>query len=223
MGLWQGALVAALAVGAFVGGLILFAAFAYRRKGNELPRQVKYNIPMEVLYTAVPVVIVAYLFYFTAITENVETKLSAKPQLTIGVVGFQWSWQFNYPADGLQVTGRPGQIPQLVVPTDTRIRFVETSPDVAHSWWVIPFLFKRDVIPGRENQFEVTITKEGVFDGKCAEFCGENHDRMLFSLRAVSPAKYREFVAHAKQVAQSDNPGQYSLTAASATTTGSNE
>lgn len=207
---WQGAVIAALAVAFFVGGLIVFAAIAFRAKGNQLPRQVKYNMPMEVVYTLVPFVMIGYLFYFTAVDENYENKLSPHPQMVIGVVGFQWSWQFNYAYDasygstGLQVTGRPGQPPQLVLPTDTTIRFVLTSPDVIHSFWVVPFLFKRDVIPGRTNQFEVTIIKTGLFRGRCAEYCGVDHDRMLFSLRALTPQQFRTFVASAKK-AQSAN------------------
>lgn len=199
LGLWQGSLVAGLAVGGFVLFLIVFAALAYRAKGDRLPRQVKYNVPLEIAYTVVPVVIVAYLFYFTAVTENFENKLTKNPDVTIGVVGFQWNWQFNYVNEKLQVTGRPGEIPQLVIPTNRTIRFVETSPDVIHSFWVIPFLFKRDVVPGRHNEFEVTVTKTGVFDGKCAEYCGADHDRMLFSVRAVTPAQYDAFVKTAQQ------------------------
>ena len=199
LGLWQGTVIASLAVGGFVLFLIVYAAFAFRRTGDQLPRQVKYNIPMEVAYTIVPLVIVSYLFYFTAITENFENRLSKNPDVVIGVVGFQWSWQFNYVKEGLQVTGRPGQIPQLVIPTNRTIRFVETSPDVIHSFWVVPFLFKRDVVPGRHNEFEVTVTKTGVFDGKCAEYCGTNHDRMLFSVKAVTPQQYDQFVKNAQQ------------------------
>ncbi|HVB28087.1 MAG TPA: cytochrome c oxidase subunit II, partial [Mycobacteriales bacterium] len=128
--LWQGSLIAALAVGGFVLGLIVWACFRFRARGDQLPRQVRYNLPVEVLYTVIPVVIVAVLFYFTAIDEDTVDKLSAHPDLRVEVIGFQWSWQFNYPAQGLQITGRPGQPPQLVLPVGETIQFTEVSLDV---------------------------------------------------------------------------------------------
>jgi cytochrome c oxidase subunit 2 len=207
LGVWRGSMITAACVGVFVIGLILASCVFYRRRtGNELPRQVRYNLPIEVLYTLVPIVIVAVLFYFTALRENDEDKFSQKPFLNVQVVGFQWSWQFNYLDNGVSVTGRPGQYPQLVVPTNEPIRFYETSPDVIHAFWVIPFLFKRDVVPGRTNSFEVTVTHPGVFQGKCTELCGIDHDRMLFTVRAVSLTKYQQWLAGAKtQAANGSN------------------
>lgn len=213
LGLWQGTLITSLCVGAFVIGLILFSAVAFRRRGDTLPRQVRYNLPIEFLYTLVPMLMIAILFYFTAIRENDENALSAHPDVTIGVVGFQWAWQFNYLDRNAQiaVTGRPGQYPQLVLPVGKTIRFYETSPDVVHSFWVIPFLFKRDVIPGRVNSFEVTITHTGVFQGKCTELCGVGHDRMLFTVRAVSPADYQTWLTRTKAIAASGTNQMYNV------------
>jgi cytochrome c oxidase subunit 2 len=171
---------------------------------------VRYNLPIEVLYTLIPVVIVSVLFYFTAIREN-DMDNFKDVKLNVGVVGFQWSWQFNYLNDGLSVTGRPGEPPQLVVPVGEHIRFYETSPDVIHAWWVIPFLFKRDVIPGRVNSFAVTIDKPGLFQGKCTEYCGVDHDRMLFSVRAVDPATYQKWLADTKALAASGNDARFSV------------
>ena len=106
--LWLGSVAAAAVVGVFVWGLIFFAVVRYRKRGEELPRQVRYNLPVEVLYTVVPFVIIAVLFYYTAISENYVNKLTKDPKVTIGVVGFQWNWQFNYQDEKLQVTGAPG-------------------------------------------------------------------------------------------------------------------
>jgi cytochrome c oxidase subunit II len=202
---WQGSSIAALVVGVFVWGLILYAAFAFRRRSDELPRQVRYNLPIEILYTIVPVVIVAGLFYYTARDEITVNKLSAHPQTTIGVVGFRWNWTFNYlnvngKSTNLSITGHPGQPAQLVLPVNRSIRFVETSQDVIHSFWVPEFLFKRDVIPGRVNQFEVTIVKTGTFVGRCAELCGVDHDRMNFSIKVVPQAQFDQYIA-ARQAA----------------------
>ena len=195
--LWLGAMAGAVGVGVAVLGLIFFAIVRYRKNGEELPRQVRYNLPIEVLYTVVPFVIIAVLFFYTAVGENKINKLTKKPDVTIGVVGFQWNWQFNYVDAKVQVTGNPaqGQRAQLVLPVHKKIRFVETSPDVIHSFWVPKFLFKRDVIPGRVNQFEVTIRQEGTFIGRCAELCGEKHDRMDFRIKVVSPQEYDTFIA----------------------------
>jgi cytochrome c oxidase subunit 2 len=203
LGVWRGSMITAACVGVFVIGLILYSALVFRRRRpDELPRQVRYNLPIEVLYTVVPVVMVAILFYFTAIRENDEDKFSANPDLRIQVVGFQWAWQFNYLDDGLSITGRPGDYPQLVLPVGEKIRFYETSPDVIHAFWVIPFLFKRDVVPGHPNSFEITVNHTGTFAGKCTEYCGVDHDRMLFSVRAVTPDEYQSWLAQAKQEAQ---------------------
>jgi cytochrome c oxidase subunit 2 len=213
LGLWQGSLITSLCVGALVIGLIIYSAIFFRRRGDELPRQVRYNLPIEFLYTLVPMLMVAVLFYFTAIRENDEDAVTAHPDLTIGVVGFQWSWQFNYldPNAQIAVTGRPGQPPQLVLPVDKKIRFYETSPDVIHSFWVIPFLFKRDVVPGRVNSFELTVTHTGVFQGKCTELCGVDHDRMLFTVRAVTPAQFQTWLAQTKALAASGTDPMYSV------------
>jgi cytochrome c oxidase subunit II len=198
---WQGSVIAALVVGAFVWGLIFWCAIAYRKNSDELPRQVRYNLPIEILYTAVPLIIIGVLFYYTAVIENYEDKQTTHPGLTIGVIGYKWNWQFDYPSvngsKALQVNGREGEPPELVLPTDTTIRFVESSPDVIHSFWVPSFLFKRDVIPGRDNQFELTITKPGEYIGRCAELCGVDHDRMSFEVRVLSKADYATWYAKA--------------------------
>ena len=206
LGVWRGSLITAGFVGAFVIGLILWSCFAFRRRSDdEMPRQVRYNLPIEVLYTVVPVILVAVLFYFTAIRENDEDKFSAHPDVNINVVGFQWAWQFNYLDDGISITGRPGHYPQLVLPVGETVKFYETSPDVIHAFWVIPFLFKRDVVPGHENSFEVTLTHTGIFQGKCTEYCGVDHDRMLFTLNVMSKTDYASWLAKAKATAGADN------------------
>jgi cytochrome c oxidase subunit II len=202
LNLWEGSLLASAIVGGLVLGMIIFAAIAFRRRSpDQMPRQVRYNLPIEVLYTFLPLVIVSVLFYFTAIDENFEDKINDKPALQMGVVGFQWSWQFNYASHGVSVTGRPGQPPTLTLPVGEQVHFHLTSPDVIHSFWVIPFLFKRDVIPGHPNEFEVTIDKTGWFQGRCAEYCGIHHDRMLFRVHAVTKPQFQAWLATAQQQA----------------------
>jgi cytochrome c oxidase subunit II len=212
LGLWEGALLASLIVGGIMLVLIIGTAVLFRKRSeDQLPRQVRYNLPIEVLYTFIPIVVVLVLFYFTAIRESDEDKIRSGPHMNLGVVGFQWNWQFNYLDDGLSITGRPGQDPQLVVPVGKPIIFYETSPDVIHSFWVIPFLFKRDVIPGRVNEFELTVTQPGTFKGKCAEYCGLDHDRMLFTVKAMSMPKYQQWLANAKAAAQNGTNPEYTV------------
>jgi cytochrome c oxidase subunit 2 len=203
LNLWQGSSIAALAVGVFVWGLIFYAIIVFRKRTDELPRQIRYNLPVEVLYTLVPVVIISGLMWFTGRDEIQIDKLSDHPDVAVEVVGFRWQWQFRYihpgtPDDNgvpIEVTGRPGEPPVLVLPQNRTIRFAETSPDVIHSFWVPDFLFKRDVVPGRVNQFELSVTKTGTFIGRCAELCGADHDRMIFYVRVVPEDEYDRFIS----------------------------
>jgi cytochrome c oxidase subunit II len=191
--IWSGSVIAALAVGAGVWAMIFFASWKYRKRSDVLPRQVRYNLPVEILYTVVPFVIVGGLFYYTARDES-KLEEKPKPDMVVQVTGFRWNWQFSYVKQApngqlsyeAQVTGRPGQPAVLVLPTNRSILFRETSPDVIHSFWVVEFNFKRDVIPGRVNEFEISkITKTGTFVGRCAELCGVDHDRMNFIVKVV--------------------------------------
>lgn len=203
--LWLGSNVAAIAVGGFVWALIAFAGFRYRKRSDALPRQVRYNLPIEVLYTAVPFVVIAVLFYYTTLSQNVVNDLTPEEQggadVNITVVGFQWNWQFQHTDAGVQVTGAPdiNDPPVLVLPVGQRIRIVEESPDVIHSFFVPAFLFKRDVFPGNlKNTFELTINKPGEYIGRCAEYCGERHYAMNFAVRAVPPQEYARYIARLK-------------------------
>ncbi len=110
----------------------------------------------------------------------------------MGVVGYKWSWTFNYLEEQTYDVGTASELPVLYLPVDESVRFKLTSPDVIHSFWVIPFLMKMDVIPGRTNEFQVTPNQLGSFKGKCAELCGVSHSRMLFEVRVVTPEEYEQ-------------------------------
>jgi len=204
--LWIAAVIAALVVGFFVWGLIFWCVIRYRKRGDELPVQTRFNMPMEVLYTVTPVLIVAVLFYYTAVVQTTVEKQSRDPDQVVEVVAFKWNWQFNYRdgvgADARTVTSTLGTddvIPLLVLPTGEKIRFEETSRDLIHSFWVPDLLFKRDVFPGSiRNRFEVTLDREGRYVGRCAELCGSYHAFMQFELVVVSPERFDRFLA-AKQ------------------------
>jgi cytochrome c oxidase subunit 2 len=195
--LWHGAWLAAIIVGVIVWGLIGYASFAFRRRReDEIPVQTRYNLPIEILYTVAPIVMVLVFFFYTV---NVQNEVLAKsvddgkqPDHVVQVVGQQWSWTFNYvedPAlDGsttVHEVGTTADRPVLYLPIGESVQVKLTSPDVIHSFWVPAFLFKMDVVPGRVNTFEFTPTEKGTFKGRCAELCGVYHSRMLFDVAVV--------------------------------------
>jgi cytochrome c oxidase subunit II len=218
--LWQGAWIAALAVGAVVWGLILWAIIFYRKRGDRIPHQVRYNLPIEIMYTVIPFIMVGVLFYFTARDENKIDALSPTCTLPhcvrVDVTGFKWSWEFQYPqypvknsSDGVTEVGymwngqlgtaaNYGQLPLLEIPVGENVRFNLRSNDVVHSFWILPFDFKRDVVPGHPNHFEVTPTGTLYSGpdtiGRCSELCGLYHSRMLFRIKIVKPAQFKTWV-----------------------------
>jgi cytochrome c oxidase subunit II len=219
LSMWQGSWIAAWAVGIVVWGGILWAIIFHRKRGDHLPRQVRYNLPIEILYTVLPFIMVGVLFFFTARDENFIVTNPSDPDVRIHVIGDQWSWQFIYPQfrgkAGQLVTQtgetwRPGlpasQLPELVIPTHETVQFNLTSVDVVHAFWIVPFEFKRDVIPGYANRFTVTPTRTGTFIGRCSELCGVYHSRMLFRVRIVTPAQFRQWI-HAQQAKQIPSGG----------------
>jgi cytochrome c oxidase subunit II len=215
--LWNGAWIAALAVGVLVWGLILWCVVAYRRRKDDttLPVQLRYNVPMEILYTVVPVFMIAVLFYYTARDESALLDVKQDPDVVVNVVGKKWSWDFNYVNEDTfetgtqaELTGQPGvekDLPTLYLPVGKRVEFVLTARDVIHSFWVPAFLQKLDMIPGRVNRFQVTPTQTGDFRGKCAELCGTYHSQMLFNVKVVNQADYE---AHIADLRARGNTGQ---------------
>jgi cytochrome c oxidase subunit II len=194
--LWIGSWIAAGIVGVFVWGLILWAALRYRRRSDdEVPTQVRYNLPIEVLYTIAPIIVIAVLFFFTLETQN-KVLETVDNDHTVQVVGQQWSWTFDYlgePAVGgedVYDLGTPAQPPELWLVEGETVTFDLVSPDVIHSFWVPTFAMKLDVIPGRVNSFQVTPTRAGTFEGRCAELCGWQHSRMLFTVKVVDRAAF---------------------------------
>jgi cytochrome c oxidase subunit 2 len=208
--LWMGSWLAALIVGVLVWGLIGYACVKFRRRrDDEIPVQTRYNLPLEILYTVAPVIVVLVLFYFTVVTQNhtlAAASPSGKADHTVTVVGQQWSWTFNYDKDPaldgkttVFVAGTPAVRPTLVLPVNKSVEIKLRSSDVAHSFWVPAFLFKMDVIPGRDNHFSFTPTRKGSFVGRCAELCGTYHSRMLFNVKIVDAGQYASYLQSLKQ------------------------
>ena len=202
--LWQGAWIAAFIVGAFTAALILWAAFRYRVKRKalaggveKLPEQIKYHLPLEIVYTVVPFIIVAVLFYFTARDQSAITKISPAGVAVheIDVNAMQWAWQFTYPeAADKTVTGTPAKLPTLYLPLGERVRINLTASDVVHSIWVPAFMMQMQALPNVPNKFEFTAQKVGTYPGFCNMHCGRNHSQMRFIVKVVSPSEYQSYI-----------------------------
>lgn len=195
--LWSPVVVTAVAVGLLVYALVLWSVVRYRRRSDALPTQVAEHIPIEIAYTVVPILIVIGLFVGGTASLTAMEETVADPDVVVEVEGFQWSWRFTYPEEEVVVAGDGAGTrgPELVLPVDRTTRLRLVSVDVNHSFWVPRFLSKRDLIPGVDNEIDVTPTEEGTFVGRCAEFCGLDHWRMNFVVRVVDAEAYRAWVA----------------------------
>jgi cytochrome c oxidase subunit 2 len=201
-------------VGALAWGLMAWAIIVYRRrKGDDhLPAQMRYNNPIETLFTVVPFILVIGFFVMTA--QSMKAIESPNdPEVKIQVIGKQWSWDFNYTDENVYDSGIQAQyttgdtfddttLPTLYLPVGKRVEIDLSSRDVDHSFWVIEFLYKKDTLPGRWNQMYFTPEKEGTYRGKCAELCGEYHSMMLFNVKVVSQSEYDKHIQELKAAGQ---------------------
>ena len=204
--LWRAAAVAAVAVAALVWLAVIVAVLRYRRRSDDTPSQHAENTPLEIAYFVVPLIIVAVLFAGTIVTQRRVTAVTDDPDLTVEVTGFQWQWQFRYVDTDVVVRGDADTVPELVVPVGRTVRFELETADVIHSFWVPDFLDKRDLIPGVDNEIEVEITEAGVYDGRCAEFCGLDHCRMNFTVRAVPADEFGEWLEERRVITHHARP-----------------
>lgn len=206
--LWLGAWIAVLVVFLIVFSLILYAPIKYRRRSEDeaAPSQLRYNLPLEALYTIAPIIIVAVFFFHTVDAQNNILDDDEEPTHTVEVVGSKWQWTFNYLEAGVFDQGDPEQLPALYLPVDEPVSFELVSPDVIHSFWVPEFYFKLDVIPGRDNSFIMTPNREGTFTGRCAELCGLYHTRMLFDVHVVSRAEFDAHLEELEAIGQTGRP-----------------
>jgi cytochrome c oxidase subunit 2 len=195
LNLWRLFVGVSIVVGGVVLGLILFSIARYRSGRPGRPASFDQHIRLEIAYTAIPVVIVAGLFWATFRTEQIVDSTSAPPAVTVDVTAFDWSWQFVYRETDVSITGVPSRPPTLLLPAGRVVRIVLRSVDVIHSFYAPDLLFKRDAIPGRTNVFQFVPDRIGTFHGQCAEFCGLDHARMTFDVRVVSAPEFDAWLA----------------------------
>ncbi len=221
MDLWVNSWIAALVVGIITWGLMIWCIVAYRRRKGTVgfPRQNSFNLPLEVFYLTIPLFMVLVFFYFTDRDQQSIDDRSKPADVVVDVRGKQWAWDFNYKKGdvvtedvyeaGVQahLTGNAvdkEKLPTLYLPVNKSVDLELNARDVIHSFWVPAFLQKRDMIPGKTNYIRLTPTREGTYDGKCAELCGEYHSEMLFRVKVVSES---EFQAHMNQLRLDGNTG----------------
>ena len=212
--LWNTSWIVLLAVGLIAWGLMIWAIVVYRRRKGEtgVPVQLRYNMPIEIFFTVVPLILIIGFFFFTARDEAAIEKRFDKPDVTIQAFGKQWAWDFNYVdqntySSGIQVQPStdpaapagsidPASIPVLYLPVGKKVEIQLRARDVIHSFWVIDFLYKKDMIPGKTNYMSVIPEREGTYRGKCAELCGEYHSQMLFNVKVVSQSEFDAYMQH---------------------------
>ena len=213
IGLWDTSWIVLMGVGIVTWGLIIWAAVVYRRRKGQtgLPVQLRYNMPIEIFYTIVPLILVLGFFAFTAKTQNNIEQPIANPQVKIDVYGQRWAWTFDYvdektysPGIQAQTEASTGALTAplntLYLPVDKRVQIKIYSRDVAHSFWIVNFLYKKDMIPGKANYMYFIPEKIGTYQGKCAELCDQYHSLMLFQVKVVSDADYQTYIAAQRKI-----------------------
>ena len=203
--LWHISYYFAIPIGLLVIGLIAWALIRYRERPGHTrtPSQFQYHIPLEAVYTIIPLVVVVVIFGFMFNAENKQGTVVKKPAVAITVDGFQWGWRFVYPNGHAQVgTGdysninNNNDLPVLVLPANETVQLHVVSLDVVHTFYVPEFLFNRDLIPGVNNVFDLNVTKPGLYPGQCNNICGQYHAYMRFLVDVMPPAEYNAWYSH---------------------------
>ncbi len=181
------------ATGVFVlvEGALLYAIFRFRgRPDDPEPSQVHGNTVIEIIWTVIPALILAAIAVPTVRGIFQTNAIPTGDVLRVDVVGHQWWWEFRYPTLNLTTAN------ELHIPVGQTVSLHLGSADVIHSFWPPRFAGKRDVFPNRETRLWFKAERAGEYPGQCAEFCGIQHARMAFRVRAQSPAEFQTWVAH---------------------------
>lgn len=201
----------AIVIGLIIIGAVVFIAVKYRaRPGNERPKQIRGNIPIEIAWTMIPAVILAVIAIPT-VSLIFQTDSTPSNPMNVTVIGKQWWWQFQYPASAGQ---KPVQVAdELHIPTGRNVDLTLTACDsslpfgfnqgpgcnVIHSFWVPELAGKRDVVPGQENHLTLRSDSPGTFLGQCAQYCGLSHANMRFRVIVQRPSDFDAWLASQRQ------------------------
>jgi len=194
-GLYNIVLVIAAGVFLLVEGGLIFTIIKHRRKKGDTsePEQITGNTKLEIIWTAIPVVLVITLFILTLNTmKAVAAPPPAKGDLNVVVIGHRWWWEFDYPDLGIKTAD------ELHIPAGVTVQITLQSADVIHSFWIPQLTGKTDVIPGQTNHTWLNVTDMGTYSGQCSEFCGIEHANMRFNVIVQSAADFQTWAASQK-------------------------
>lgn len=214
-------------IGVLVFGAIAYAIFKFRKSKGAVAAQFSHNTKAEVIWTVIPVLILIVMAW-PATAKLIAMYDTRESEMTVKVTGYQWMWKYEYLGEGVEFTSRldresdrfrqTGQRPtlashphylldvdnRLVLPVDTKVRFVITADDVIHAWWVPALGWKQDAIPGIINEAWTSIEQPGVYRGQCAELCGKDHGFMPIVVEAVSKEDFKRWLAERKPAAPAE-------------------
>jgi cytochrome c oxidase subunit 2 len=215
-----------LAIVTIIGVLVFTAMFTsivvHRKSKGAKAADFSHSTAVEIVWTAIPVLILVVMA-IPATRVLIDMEDTRDAEMNIRVTGYQWLWEYEYVEDGINFystldrdSNAARQIGsnidpravdnyllevdrRLIVPTDTKIRFLLTSRDVIHSWWVPDLGWKRDAIPGMVNEAWTLIEEEGIYRGQCTELCGKDHGYMPVVVEVVEPDAYIAWVETQQQ------------------------
>jgi cytochrome c oxidase subunit 2 len=212
-----------IVIGVIVFGAMGYAMFKFRHSKGAVPAQFSHNTTAEIIWTVIPVLILVVMAW-PATAKLIAMYDTRDSEMTVKVTGYQWMWKYEYLGEGVEFTSRLDRESdrlrqnkattqeeikahphylldvdnQLVLPTNTKIRFVITADDVIHAWWVPALGWKQDAIPGIVNEAWTDIKEPGIYRGQCAELCGKDHGFMPIVVKAVPKAEYEQWLASKK-------------------------
>ena len=208
-----------VAIGAVVFSVMFYSLFRYTKKRNPNPSTFHESTKLEVAWTIVPFLILIAMAVPASKTLT-EIYDDEEGEINIQVVGYQWKWEYKYLEDDINFFSNLSTdqdeiynlVPKgenyllevdepLIIPVDTRVRFLITANDVIHSWWVPDFAIKQDAIPGFINTAWTRAEETGIYRGNCTELCGKNHGFMPVVVKVVEKDEYNDWVLSKKEEA----------------------
>jgi cytochrome c oxidase subunit 2 len=211
-------------IGIGVFGMMFISMFKHRKSKGAVAANFHDNMTVEVLWTVVPFLILIGMAIPAAKTLIKMETPAEDAEVTIKITGYQWKWNYDYMHEGFDFFSNLAKSSndviyakdnkereginyllevdnRMVIPVGKKVRFLMTSNDVIHSWWVPAFALKKDAIPGYINEAWTIVDKPGVYRGQCAELCGTNHGFMPIVVEAKSAEDYAAWVSEKKGVA----------------------
>ncbi|GBF56368.1 cytochrome c oxidase subunit 2 [Candidatus Phycosocius bacilliformis] len=222
----------------FVAGLLAYCIIRFNKRANPEPAKFTHNTTIEIVWTIIPVLILAGISAYSFPLLYKEDQTPAKYDMTLKVTGHQWYWSYEYvdaegvgfdsnmlPEADAKAAGKPyllGTDNAVVVPVGKVVRVQVTASDVIHSWAMPSFGVKMDAVPGRLNEAWFRVDKPGLYYGQCSEICGVKHAYMPVEIKAVPQAEFDAWIASQKSAdAGSTNPAavQFAATQPASTAT----